>query len=176
LTDGYSASADAAHRLAHELSLAGVRAIALGADLLDATAPAWLVSQAKDALGPIDVLVANHGIAQPAAVQEVDAEDFDRTLHRRPGGSPLRRVQGGLARADLPSRRALRRRWGHGQRDRPRLIDTPMLPGDRAALAARIPVGRLGRSDEVADLTLAALRNGYLTGHVLALDGGMHPG
>jgi 3-oxoacyl-[acyl-carrier protein] reductase len=36
-------------------------------------------------------------------------------------------------------------------------------------------VGRLGRPEEVADLTLAILRNPYLTNQVISLDGGMHP-
>jgi 3-oxoacyl-[acyl-carrier protein] reductase len=45
---------------------------------------------------------------------------------------------------------------------------------DRIA-AARIPVGRLGRPQEVADLAAAMLTNGYLTGQVTLLDGGIHP-
>jgi 3-oxoacyl-[acyl-carrier protein] reductase len=58
----------------------------------------------------------------------------------------------------------------------PALIeDTGMLPGDPGALATMVPVGRLGRPEEVADLTLAMLRNGYMTNQVIALDGGMHP-
>jgi 3-oxoacyl-[acyl-carrier protein] reductase len=59
----------------------------------------------------------------------------------------------------------------------PALIeDTAMLPGGTDELAARIPVGRLGRPDEVADLAVAILRNGYLTNQVIGIDGGMHPG
>ena len=58
----------------------------------------------------------------------------------------------------------------------PALIeDTGMLPGDPGALATMIPVGRLGRPEEVADLALAILRNGYMTNQVVSLDGGMHP-
>jgi 3-oxoacyl-[acyl-carrier protein] reductase len=56
------------------------------------------------------------------------------------------------------------------------IADTGMLPGDPEALRARIPVGRLGTTDEVADLTLAVLRNAYLTNQVISIDGGMHPG
>src|SRR3954471_1079775 len=56
----------------------------------------------------------------------------------------------------------------------PALIeDTNMLPGNRGALAGRIPVGRLGRPEEVADLAIAMLRNGYLTNKVVGLDGGL---
>ncbi len=58
----------------------------------------------------------------------------------------------------------------------PALIeDTGMLPGDPGALATMIPVGRLGKPEEVADLAMAVLRNGYMTNQVVSLDGGMHP-
>ena len=58
----------------------------------------------------------------------------------------------------------------------PALIDdTGMIPGDREELAARIPVGRLGTPDEVADLAVAILRNGYVTNQVISVDGGIHP-
>jgi 3-oxoacyl-[acyl-carrier protein] reductase len=57
----------------------------------------------------------------------------------------------------------------------PALIErTGMLPGASDELRARIPVGRLGTPDEVADLALAVLRNGYLTNQVFTLDGGMY--
>ena len=39
------------------------------------------------------------------------------------------------------------------------ITDTRMLPGEPEELRARVPVGRLGRPDEVADLALAILRN-----------------
>ncbi len=60
----------------------------------------------------------------------------------------------------------------------PALIDSDMLPADpdtRARLAASIPVGRLGTADEVADLVAAMVRNAYLTGQSILLDGGLHP-
>jgi len=59
----------------------------------------------------------------------------------------------------------------------PALIeDTLMLPGDPGDLAQRIPVGRLGRPEEVAALALSVLTNGYLTNQVIGIDGGLHPG
>ncbi len=58
----------------------------------------------------------------------------------------------------------------------PALIsDTGLLPGDPEHLAARIPVGRLGRPSEVAELAVAVLTNDYLTSQVVSLDGGMYP-
>jgi 3-oxoacyl-[acyl-carrier protein] reductase len=38
-----------------------------------------------------------------------------------------------------------------------------------------IPVGRVGDPDEVADMAMAMLRNGYLTNKVITLDGGIVP-
>jgi 3-oxoacyl-[acyl-carrier protein] reductase len=55
------------------------------------------------------------------------------------------------------------------------IAGTRMLPGSPEAMAARLPVGRLGTVDEVADLALAMLRNGYLTNKTISLDGGVLP-
>ncbi len=41
--------------------------------------------------------------------------------------------------------------------------------------AERIPVGRMGTTGEVADLAVAMLGNGYLTGKTMLLDGGLLP-
>jgi 3-oxoacyl-[acyl-carrier protein] reductase len=57
----------------------------------------------------------------------------------------------------------------------PALIEeTGMLPGG-PELKDRIPVRRLGRPEEVADLAIAILTNGYVTNQVISIDGGMHP-
>ena len=55
------------------------------------------------------------------------------------------------------------------------ITETGMLPGEPDELKTRVPVGRLGHPDEVADLTLAMLRNPYMTNQVVLLDGGMYP-
>jgi 3-oxoacyl-[acyl-carrier protein] reductase len=52
---------------------------------------------------------------------------------------------------------------------------TAMLPGEPAELTRLVPVGRLGTPEEVADLAMAMLANGYLTSKVFALDGGIAP-
>jgi 3-oxoacyl-[acyl-carrier protein] reductase len=57
----------------------------------------------------------------------------------------------------------------------PALIEeTGMLPGG-PELTDRVPVRRLGRPAEVADLALAILSNGYVTNQVMSIDGGMCP-
>jgi 3-oxoacyl-[acyl-carrier protein] reductase len=54
----------------------------------------------------------------------------------------------------------------------PSLIETDMMRG-RADLAARIPLGRLGQPDEVAQAVLMVLGNDYMTGQTIVLNGGM---
>jgi 3-oxoacyl-[acyl-carrier protein] reductase len=54
----------------------------------------------------------------------------------------------------------------------PSLIDTDMMSG-RGDLAARIPLGRLGHPEEVAQAVLMALGNDYMTGQTIVLNGGM---
>ncbi len=55
------------------------------------------------------------------------------------------------------------------------ITETAMLPGDPEELRSRVPVGRLGRPSEVADLVMAILANGYMTNQVVSLDGGILP-
>jgi 3-oxoacyl-[acyl-carrier protein] reductase len=58
----------------------------------------------------------------------------------------------------------------------PALIsETGLLPGDPEQLRQLVPVGRLGRPAEVAELAIAILRAPYLTNQVISLDGGIHP-
>ena len=54
----------------------------------------------------------------------------------------------------------------------PALIETDMMRG-RSDLAARIPLGRFGRPEEVAQAVLMVLGNDYMTGQTIVLNGGM---
>jgi 3-oxoacyl-[acyl-carrier protein] reductase len=53
--------------------------------------------------------------------------------------------------------------------------DTKMFPGDAQTGNAPvpIPVGRIGRPDEMADMAATMLRTGYLTNKVITVDGGL---
>jgi 3-oxoacyl-[acyl-carrier protein] reductase len=54
----------------------------------------------------------------------------------------------------------------------PSLIETDMMSG-RSDLARNIPLGRLGRPEEVAQAVLMVLGNDYMTGQTIVLNGGM---
>jgi 3-oxoacyl-[acyl-carrier protein] reductase len=53
--------------------------------------------------------------------------------------------------------------------------ETKMFPADleTGTPPVPIPVGRIGRPDEMADMAMTMLRNGYLTNKVITVDGGL---
>jgi 3-oxoacyl-[acyl-carrier protein] reductase len=55
----------------------------------------------------------------------------------------------------------------------PSLVDTDMIP-DEESRRKKIPLGRLGRVDEVAEAVIFLASNEYATGQVIALNGGMY--
>jgi len=57
----------------------------------------------------------------------------------------------------------------------PGFVATPMLPGDPERLGGSVPIGRVGRPEEVAEMALAVLANGYVNSQVVRIDGGMYP-
>jgi 3-oxoacyl-[acyl-carrier protein] reductase len=204
----YSSNAAPAQALAAAL---GRGAAAFPAEMRDPDAPDRLIDAVETALGPIDVLVANHGMSQVARYEHVDAAAFDDMLAvnlrapfllaRRtlPGMvergfgrvlfmSSIAGLTGGIVGPHYAASKGGLNALTHFLARRvardgvtvnalaPALVErTSMLPGDPGALATMIPVGRLGRPEEVADLAMAILRNGYMTNQVVSLDGGMHP-
>jgi 3-oxoacyl-[acyl-carrier protein] reductase len=54
----------------------------------------------------------------------------------------------------------------------PSLIATDMMAGNQD-LVARIPLGRFGTCEEVAQAVMSLIGNGYMTGQTIALSGGM---
>ncbi len=207
----YAANRKAAERVAHRIVAEGGRAAVVCADLRDAQAPERLVGEVERALGAIDVLAANAGVATIRSIDQIDAAAFDESLavnlrapfllarrvlpgmlERRFGRilftSSVAGFIGGAVSADYASAKAGLHGLTHFIASRvardgitvnaiaPALIeDTAMLPGDPVELATRVPVGRLGKPSEVADLAVAILRNGYITNQVVSIDGGIYP-
>jgi 3-oxoacyl-[acyl-carrier protein] reductase len=207
----YSASAEAAQRLAEGIEAQGGQSALFDADLRDRDTPAALADRVAAQLGPIELLVNNAGIGRRLTWDETTIEDFDdsyainlrapflltqRTLPamlERGFGrvlfmSSVAARTGGVVGPHYASAKSGLHGLTHFLAGRvadsgvtvnalaPALIaDTGMLPGTPEEMVKRIPVGRLGTPDEVADLTLAVLRNGYLTNQVISIDGGMYP-
>jgi pteridine reductase len=51
-------------------------------------------------------------------------------------------------------------------------FDETTPPAQQEKIIARIPLGRTGRVEEVAQMTLAVIANRYMTGQVVCIDGG----
>jgi 3-oxoacyl-[acyl-carrier protein] reductase len=56
----------------------------------------------------------------------------------------------------------------------PALIVTDMLDDLPKGSVEKIPVGRLGTADEVADVAVMLARNGYITGQTINVNGGWY--
>ena len=203
----YRQRADEADAVVAQIKRSGGRAIAVGADVSQALAVAELVDHVAFALGPIDILINNAGMAIVRGIDDLTESDFDVTISVNLKSAFL------CTQTVLPSMRA--KKWGRivnissgaargagaigvhynaskaglegltrGYAARlvkegitvnavaPSLIETDMMRG-RADLASRIPLGRLGQPDEVAQAVLMALGNDYMTGQTIMLNGGM---
>ena len=204
----YSTGEDRAEAL---LEQTGNRGLIVGADLARPEAPGELVDAVEEALGPVEILVANAGMSRVQRLEDVSLDDWDTVIDvnlRAPFLLAQRVVPGmrerGFGRVLFTSSVAAyvggvvgphyaaskagllglthylaSRVSSHGvtvNAIAPALIEeTEMLPGDPGELSKRIPVGRLGKPDEVADLALALLRNGYVTNETVLVDGGLYP-
>ncbi len=56
----------------------------------------------------------------------------------------------------------------------PALIETDMITKDLKASPDRIPIGRFGKVEEVADVVAVIVRNGYMTGQTINVNGGWY--
>jgi 3-oxoacyl-[acyl-carrier protein] reductase len=56
----------------------------------------------------------------------------------------------------------------------PSLIETEMMQAPPGDTAKRIPVGRMGTPEEVAQVVVMVVTNSYMTGQTVQVNGGMH--
>jgi 3-oxoacyl-[acyl-carrier protein] reductase len=76
----YGAHRDDAEAVADDVRRAGRRAVVLQADLARPEAPAQVVAQAREALGAVDVLVANAGVGRQLPWDAVEPDVWAETL------------------------------------------------------------------------------------------------
>ena len=205
----YRARASDAQAVASAIRAMGRRSVALGADVADAAAVTRLIAAAREALGPIDVLVNNAGVALRRELDELGEADFDRTLAvnlksaflctqavwpamAARGWGRIVNISSGAARgagvvgvhynASKAGLEGLTRGYAarlvkHGvtvNAVAPSLIETEMTSANTLADAARIPVGRMGTADEVAQAVLMVVTNAYMNGQTVQVNGGLH--
>lgn len=130
-----------------------------------------VISQAAAAMSALDPL--DHG-ERGAIVNTASVAAFDGQI----GQAAYSASKGGVVGMTLPIARDLSRVGVRVNTIAPGIIDTPllgMLPEEaRAALAASVLFPkRLGVPGDYASLALELLRNGYLNGETIRLDGGL---
>ena len=172
------------------------------------------IHAAKEALGPIHILVNNAGIARDKLIMRMSSEDFAAVvrvnlmgafhtirvltpdfvrqragriiniasvagLMGNPGQANYASAKAGLIGLTKSVAKEYAARNITANAVAPGFIETDMtaaMPESaRAAAAAAIPAGRIGRAEDVAAAVafLAGEQAGYITGQVLCVDGGM---
>jgi glucose 1-dehydrogenase len=196
---------------------AGVRAVAIQADLGTVSAVRALVAQGIAAMGRLDILVNNAGVEKHAPFWEVTEADYDKVLnvnlkgvffttqafveHLRRDGRSGRVVNISSVHEELPfpnfaaycaSKGGLRMLTRNLSVElgplgitvnsiAPGAIATPINttllndPIKLRSLTEQIPLGRLGRPEDVAGLAvfLASDEAQYVTGSTYVVDGGL---
>jgi 3-oxoacyl-[acyl-carrier protein] reductase len=212
---GYSTNRQSAESVVAELRADhGVTAVALGADLADSSAAAGMVDQTIEALGGLDIVVNNAGIARDNLAIRLTDDDWNaviaidltaafhicraalRPMLRQRFGrivnvSSVSGVIGNAGQSNYSAAKAgligLTKSLAREVASRditvnavaPGFIETEMTTSltdaVRAAAVAAIPKARMGTPDEVAEAIafLVMPESGYITGHVLHVDGGL---
>jgi len=191
--------------------------LAVRCDVTQADQVEAAVEQVESELGPVEVLVANAGVARDGLLVRMSEADFDTVIDTN--------LKATWRFAKLTLQKMMRARWGrvvtissvgayvgapgqanyaaskagligltrsiareYGPRGvtanvvAPGPIDTDMLavlPDDRReAMAATVPVGRIGKPEEVAAVVtfLASDAAAYVNGAVVPVDGGIGMG
>jgi NAD(P)-dependent dehydrogenase (short-subunit alcohol dehydrogenase family) len=137
--------------------------VRIGQDLIDAKLVGAMLLAKHAVIAPTGSLTFTSGIAayRPA-----------------PGGSMVAAVNGALA--SLASALAIEMAPVRVNVASPGWVDTPIwdnIAGDEKtarleAMAKRLPAGRVGDPDDIAQAILALIRNHFITGTVLHVDGG----
>jgi 3-oxoacyl-[acyl-carrier protein] reductase len=71
---------EAADATVRDIERLGRRAVAIQADVSLSAEVARLLETVERALGPVDILINNAGVARPASIEELSEEEFDRTI------------------------------------------------------------------------------------------------
>ncbi len=76
----YRERADEASAVVARIKETGGRAVAIAADVSQADAVAAMVRQVVTALGPVDILINNAGVAIPRGIDDLTESEFDQTI------------------------------------------------------------------------------------------------
>lgn len=205
----YRNSKEEAEQVAALIRQKGKKALPVRADVSEAGQVTDMLEEIKRALGKVDILINNAGIATKRLIEETAETDFDEMIKQNLKSTFL------VTQAVLPAMR--KAGWGRivmlsslaaqtggevglhyaaskaGQIGMmhfyaknlakegitanaiaPALIDTDMV-AQLEISPAKIPMGRLGAAEEIAEAAVFLAGNGYVTGQTINVNGGAHP-
>ncbi|KAK8205071.1 3-oxoacyl-reductase [Phyllosticta capitalensis] len=187
----YNSNVDVAKALIKSLKEKGVRAEAFQADLNDYEEVRRLHSSVVSALGHPSILFNNAGttLSQHGlkSASDVSIEDLEKTWRSNCGSAfvSVAAFNGGVVGPHYASSKSALHgliHWLAGAYSQkgitvngvaPALIEeTAMLPGRNDELAKKIPIGRLGKPEEIAETVIWMVKTGYVTNKVIGVDGG----
>lgn len=211
----YAGRAETAEETVRMLLDKGVKAQAIRCDVGEEAAVKAAVNQAREAFGPVSILINNAGITRDGLTLRMSGEDYMKVLQvnlagcfhtiqacyrdlmkagwgrvvnigsvsglmGNPGQANYSSAKAGLVGLTKTIARELAGRGVTANVVAPGFIDTDMtreMPEAtlKQALAA-VPMGRMGRAEEVAKAVgyLCSTGADYVTGCVLQVDGGMY--
>ncbi len=197
----FQTRAEDANAVGAQIRSAGGRAIAVRADVSVGTEVADMAARVASELGPVDVLVNNAGIAitgireedfdlgiavnlksaflcTEAVLPAMCARRWGRIVNISSGAARGPGLLGVVYNASKAGLEGLTR--GYASRvakdgvTAPGPTDTDMgAPLKAGGVEARIPVGRMGQAEEVAQATVMVIGNGFITGQTIAVNGGL---
>jgi 3-oxoacyl-[acyl-carrier protein] reductase len=176
----YEENKSAADEVVAAIAKRGRRAIVICADASVPNEVDSMVAAATGQTGEIGILVNNAGVARGRKLDDVKVGKVDLHLVH---GCERRGVVGphyaaskagmiGLMHShasQLVTEEMTTNVISHG------LVETDMVRSDWGIKADRIPVGRFGRLEEVADVVVMLVRNAYITGQSINVNGGLYP-
>jgi len=194
----YAGGVDLADATVKEIARHGRRGAAFAADIADEEATSAVFDAAEDRLGHLDVVVHTAGINRPAALADLDLDDFDQIHRVNVRGSfvvnqqAARRVLEGGSIVNISTSMVavdvLTRILAKELRGRDITVNA-VAPGPTATaaflsstsaeeqeqLAAGPPLGRLGRPDDIAGIVsfLVGPAGRWVNGQLVYANGGL---
>ena len=169
--------------LVSEFSDYGVQVIPISGDVSDSTDAKRMVEEAIEKLGSVDILVNNAGITKDKLMLKLTEEDFEQVLKVNLVGAfnmtqavlkPMTKARQG---AVINVSSVVGLIGNVGQANYAGMIESDMTDvlSDKVkeATLAQIPMKRFGNTSEVAEVAAFLARQEYLTGQVIAIDGGL---
>jgi len=179
--------------LLNEFKPYGVKVLAISGDVSDFTDAKRMVDQAIEGLGSVDVLVNNAGITQDTLMLKMTEAVLKQMIKAREGAiinmSSVVGLMGNIGQANYAASKAgligftksvareVANRNVRVNAIAPGMIESDMTAvlSDKVkdAMLAQIPMKQFGQAEQVAEVTAFLASQDYLTGQVIAIDGGL---